>query len=41
MAFNQNKYINNYNKENYKMYQIRIRKTDDFLIKLLFLLISL
>lgn len=33
MAFNQNKYINNYNKENYKMYQIRIRKTDDFLIK--------
>lgn len=29
MKFNQKEYINNYNKENYKMYQFRIRKDSD------------
>ena len=29
MKFDQKKYINNYNKENYKMYQFRIKKDSD------------
>ena len=33
MPFNQNKYINNFNKNNYKMYQFRVRKSDVDLIK--------
>ena len=32
MATNQLKYISNYNKENYKMYQFRVKKTDSDLI---------
>lgn len=28
MPFNQNEYISNYNKNNYKMYQFRVKKTD-------------
>ena len=33
MATNQLKYISNYNKENYKMYQFRVKKSDIDLIK--------
>ena len=32
MANNQINYISNYNKENYKMYQFRVKKSDDDLI---------
>ena len=32
MANNQLNYISNYNKENYKMYQFRVKKNDDDLI---------
>ena len=32
MATNQVNYISNYNKENYKMYQFRVKKSDDCLI---------
>ena len=28
MAFNQNEYITSFNKEHYKMYQFRVKKTD-------------
>ena len=28
MSFNQSEYINRFNKENYKMYQFRVKKTD-------------
>lgn len=28
MAFNQNEYITSFNKENYKMYQFRVKKSD-------------
>ena len=35
MAFNQQKYIDNYNRHNYKMYQFRIRKSDESLIEYL------
>ena len=28
MPFNQNEYISNFNKNNYKMYQFRVKKTD-------------
>lgn len=33
MSFNQTEYINSFNKNNYKMYQFRVRKTDIQLIK--------
>ena len=32
MATNQLNYISNYNKENYKMYQFRVKKSDNVLI---------
>lgn len=35
MAFNQNEYISNFNKNNYKMYQFRVKKSDDNIIKYL------
>ena len=35
MSFNQNKYINEYNKNTYKMYQFRIRKDNNKMIKYL------
>ena len=35
MSFNQNKYINEYNKNTYKMYQFRIRKDNKRMIKYL------
>lgn len=35
MSFNQNKYINEYNKNTYKMYQFRVRKDDNKIIKFL------
>ena len=28
MSFNQSEYISNFNKNNYKMYQFRVKKTD-------------
>ena len=33
MATNQQKYVSNYNKENYKMYQFRIKKGEDKIIE--------
>ena len=33
MSFNQNQYISNFNKSNYKMYQFRVKKTDVDLIE--------
>ena len=35
MSFNQNEYISNFNKNNYKMYQFRVKKSDDNIIKYL------
>ena len=35
MSFNQIKYINEYNKNTYKMYQFRVRKEDNKIIKFL------
>lgn len=35
MNFNQNKYINEYNKSTYKMYQFRVRKDDKKMVKYL------
>ncbi|MCR5422990.1 MAG: nucleotidyltransferase domain-containing protein [Bacilli bacterium] len=35
MAFNQSNYIANYNKENYKMYQFRVKKTNNDIINYL------
>ena len=35
MVFNQNEYISNFNKNNYKMYQFRVKKSDDNIIKYL------
>lgn len=35
MSFNQTKYISNFNKQNYKMYQFRIKKSDSELIEFL------
>ena len=35
MGFNQNEYINNYNKNTYKMYQFRIRKEEAKMIRYL------
>lgn len=35
MSFNQNEYISNFNKNNYKMYQFRVKKLDDNIIKYL------
>lgn len=35
MAFSQSKYINQYNKENYKIYSFRVKKNDIDLIKFL------
>ena len=31
MKFNQNKYINDYNKEKYKMYQFRVKRDDELI----------
>lgn len=33
MAFNQNEYITSFNKEHYKMYQFRVKKTDIDVLK--------
>ena len=33
MPFNQTEYISNFNKNNYKMYQFRVRKTDSNIIE--------
>ena len=33
MSFNQNEYISNFNKNNYKMYQFRVRKSDSNIIE--------
>ena len=33
MSFNQNSYIAKYNKENYKMYQFRVKKSDSVLLE--------
>lgn len=33
MSFNQNEYISNFNKNNYKMYQFRVKKLDDNIVK--------
>lgn len=35
MSFNQNEYISNFNKNNYKMYQFRVKKSDANIIKYL------
>jgi len=35
MSFDQNKYINKYNKDTYKMYQFRVRKDNKKIIKFL------
>ena len=35
MSFNQNEYISNFIKNNYKMYQFRVKKSDDNIIKYL------
>ena len=35
MSFDQNKYINKYNKDTYKMYQFRVRKDNKRIIKFL------
>lgn len=35
MSFDQNKYIDKYNKDNYKMYQFRVKKTDKEVIEFL------
>ena len=35
MSFNQTKYVSNFNKQNYKMYQFRIKKSDSELIDFL------
>lgn len=35
MAFDQKEYISKYNKSNYKMYQFRVRKEDEYLINYL------
>lgn len=35
MSFNQNEYISNFNKNNYKMYQFRVKKSVDNIIKYL------
>lgn len=35
MSFNQNEYISNFNKNNYKMYQFRVKKSDDNIINYL------
>ena len=35
MAFNQSNYISNFNKENYKMYQFRVKKTNNEVINYL------
>lgn len=35
MSFYQNEYISNFNKNNYKMYQFRVKKSDDNIIKYL------
>ena len=35
MSFNQNEYVSNFNKNNYKMYQFRVKKSDDNIIKYL------
>lgn len=35
MVFNQSKYIDNYNKQTYKMYQFRVKKEDEALIEYL------
>lgn len=35
MAFNQNEYISKFNKQNYKMYQFRIKKSDVKIIEFL------
>ena len=35
MSFNQEKYINEYNNNNYKMYQFRVKKKDKKIIKFL------
>ena len=35
MSFNQNEYISNFNKNSYKMYQFRVKKSDANIIKYL------
>ena len=35
MSFNQNEYISNFNKNNYKMYHFSVKKSDDNIIKYL------
>ena len=35
MSFNQNEYISNFNKNNYKMYQFQVRKSDSNIIEYL------
>jgi len=35
MSFNQNEYVSKFNKNNYKMYQFRVKKSDDNIIKYL------
>lgn len=41
MAFNQQKYIDNYNKNNYKMFQFRVRKDDKKILNKLDSVLSL